>query len=199
MSTSDTKLWQKATSVHEEIEKFTVGRDREMDMYLARYDVFGSLAHIRMLESVGLLTKPELKTLSEELVKIHQRIERNEFVIEEGVEDVWYLWPSSESRTDNTGTLIRDAASAPILGSGNIYRDSLEDNPKLFTGGWLNIYVLILVGRMGGSWDGSVHHRCPDGESGAWYSGCWSHCLLEGMKVWNYFHVLLLTMFSISS
>jgi argininosuccinate lyase len=88
MSTPDTKLWQKGTSVHQEIEKFTVGHDRDMDMYLARYDIIGSLAHIRMLESVWLLTKPELEILTEELIKIHQQISKGEFRIEEGVEDV---------------------------------------------------------------------------------------------------------------
>jgi len=88
MASLDTKLWQKSANVHEEIEKFTVGRDRQMDMYLAKYDAIGSLAHIRMLESVGLLSKQELDILSKELINIHQRIERNEFIIEEGVEDV---------------------------------------------------------------------------------------------------------------
>ncbi len=88
MASTDNKLWQKSVSVHGEIEKFTVGRDREMDIYLAKYDAIGSLAHIRMLESVGLLTKPELDILSKELVNIHQRIEQNEFAIEEGVEDI---------------------------------------------------------------------------------------------------------------
>ena len=55
------KLWQKNTDSSKEVEKFTVGKDREMDMYLAAFDVLGSLAHIQMLESVGLLTKDELK------------------------------------------------------------------------------------------------------------------------------------------
>ena len=58
-----TKLWDKNYSINEEIERFTVGRDREMDMYLAKYDVLGSMAHITMLESVGLLEKDELTHL----------------------------------------------------------------------------------------------------------------------------------------
>ena len=53
------KLWEKNTEVNQEIEKFTVGRDRELDLYLARYDVLGSMAHITMLESIGLLGKDE--------------------------------------------------------------------------------------------------------------------------------------------
>ncbi len=71
-----------------EIEKFTVGRDREMDLYLAKYDVLGSMAHITMLESINLLTKEELNVLLAELKQIYAQCERGEFVIEEGVEDV---------------------------------------------------------------------------------------------------------------
>ena len=72
----------------EEIEKFTVGRDREMDLYLAKYDVLGSMAHITMLQSIDLLTKDELQVLLKELKAIYEQAERGEFVIEEGVEDV---------------------------------------------------------------------------------------------------------------
>ena len=82
------KLWEKNTQVDKDIERFTVGRDREMDVYLAKYDVLGSMAHITMLESVGLLEKDELKPLLEELKKIYRLAENGEFVIEEGVEDV---------------------------------------------------------------------------------------------------------------
>ena len=72
----------------EEIEKFTVGRDREMDLYLAKYDVLGSMAHITMLQSIDLLTEDELRVLLKELKAIYEQAERGEFVIEEGVEDV---------------------------------------------------------------------------------------------------------------
>ena len=82
------KLWEKSTKVNEKIEKFTVGKDREMDLYLAKYDVLGSLAHIKMLESVGLLEKDELEVLTVELKNIYQIAERKEFLIEDGVEDV---------------------------------------------------------------------------------------------------------------
>ena len=71
-----------------EIEKFTVGRDREMDLYLAKYDVLGSMAHITMLETINLLTKDELQMLLKELKLIYEQCGRGEFVIEEGVEDV---------------------------------------------------------------------------------------------------------------
>ena len=82
------KLWEKNTEVNQEIEKFTVGRDRELDLYLARYDVLGSMAHITMLESIGLLGKDELPVLLEELRRIHADLDAGRFIIEEGVEDV---------------------------------------------------------------------------------------------------------------
>lgn len=82
------KLWEKNTQVDKEIERFTVGRDREMDLYLAKHDVMGSMAHITMLESIGLLTKDELRCLLDALKEIYRTAERGEFVIEEGVEDV---------------------------------------------------------------------------------------------------------------
>lgn len=82
------KLWEKNFEINKEIERFTVGRDREMDMYLAKYDVLGSMAHITMLESIGLLEKDELAQLLAELKDIYATCERGEFVIEEGIEDV---------------------------------------------------------------------------------------------------------------
>lgn len=82
------KLWEKTVQVNNEIEKFTVGKDREMDLYLAKYDVIGSMAHITMLESIGLLTAEELKLLLSELKKIYYLAEEGSFVIEDGVEDV---------------------------------------------------------------------------------------------------------------
>lgn len=82
------KLWEKNVQVNEEIDRFTVGRDREMDIYLAKYDVLGSMAHITMLESIGLLTKEELHDLITELRHIYTIAEEGKFVIEDGVEDV---------------------------------------------------------------------------------------------------------------
>ena len=61
------KLWEKNYEINKEIERFTVGRDREMDLYLAKYDVLGSMAHITMLESIGLIGKDELPLLLAEL------------------------------------------------------------------------------------------------------------------------------------
>src|SRR6187401_829181 len=82
------KLWQKDKASLKEVETFTVGKDREMDMYLAAFDVLGSLAHIQMLESVGLLTKNELSQLQKELKSIYQQIEKGEFKLQDDVEDI---------------------------------------------------------------------------------------------------------------
>ena len=82
------KLWDKNIEINKEIERFTVGRDREMDLYLAPYDVLGSIAHITMLEQIRLLEKEELTRLTAELKAIYARCKRGEFVIEDGVEDV---------------------------------------------------------------------------------------------------------------
>ena len=82
------KLWEKNFEINKEIERFTVGRDREMDLYLAKYDVLGSMAHITMLESIGLLGSDELPQLLDALKDIYALCERGEFTIEDDVEDV---------------------------------------------------------------------------------------------------------------
>ena len=81
-------IWDKGKPVNDLIQKYTVGRDREMDLMLAKYDVQGSLAHITMLQSIGLLEKEELVQLSAGLKDLLSVIERGEFIIEDGVEDV---------------------------------------------------------------------------------------------------------------
>lgn len=82
------KLWEKSVQVDKAIETFTIGRDKELDLLLAKYDVLGSMAHITMLQSIGLLTADELHKLLPELKNIYTLAEKGDFVIEEGVEDV---------------------------------------------------------------------------------------------------------------
>ena len=82
------KLWDKGKATNAEIEQFTVGKDREMDIYLAKHDVLGSMAHITMLESIGLIEKEELPLLLAELKNIYALAEKGQFNIEDGVEDV---------------------------------------------------------------------------------------------------------------
>ena len=82
------KLWEKSVHVMEEIDRFTVGHDRELDLYLAKYDVLGSMAHVTMLHSIGLIADEELPVLLRELRAIYQVAESGDFVIEDGIEDV---------------------------------------------------------------------------------------------------------------
>ncbi|WP_316834010.1 argininosuccinate lyase [Pedobacter nutrimenti] len=82
------KIWQKNIEVNKDIETFTVGRDRELDLEMAAFDVLGSLAHVEMLESIGLLTAEELAAIQKELKNIYKDIEAGNFVIEQSVEDV---------------------------------------------------------------------------------------------------------------
>lgn len=82
------KLWEKSVHVTEEIDRFTVGHDRELDLYLAKYDVLGSMAHVTMLHSIGLIADEELPVLLRELRAIYQVAESGDFIIEEGIEDV---------------------------------------------------------------------------------------------------------------
>lgn len=82
------KIWQKNIEVNKDIEAFTVGKDRELDLQMAAFDVLGSLAHVQMLESIGLLTAAELAEIQVALKKIYAEIEAGEFVIEDTVEDV---------------------------------------------------------------------------------------------------------------
>lgn len=82
------KLWDKGHSADKKIEKFTIGKDRELDKLLAPYDIMGSMAHVIMLESIGLVSKEELSPLLSELKKLYDESLKTEFVIEEGVEDI---------------------------------------------------------------------------------------------------------------
>ena len=82
------KLWNKGKEISEQIEEFTVGNDAELDLFIAEFDIIGSLAHIKMLQTIDLLTNKELKLLEEELINIHKTVKQGNFIIEKGVEDV---------------------------------------------------------------------------------------------------------------
>ena len=106
------KLWDKDIQTDKFIEQFTVGKDRELDILLARYDVLGSMAHITMLESIGLLTRDELRVLREELIRIYKAIEQGAFVIQDGVEDVHsQIELLLTERLGDTGKKIHSARS----------------------------------------------------------------------------------------
>ena len=119
------KLWEKDTEVNPEIERFTVGRDRELDLLLARYDVLGSIAHSTMLQSIGMLTADEMQSLHSELRNIYAIIEKGDFVIEDGVEDVHSQVELMLTRTlGDTGKKIH---------SGRSRNDQVLVDLKLFT------------------------------------------------------------------
>lgn len=82
------KLWDKGYNVHNIVDKFTVGKDRILDLELAKYDVLGNKAHAKMLQKIGILSKKELKQLLEALTEIEQQIHDNQFTIEENFEDI---------------------------------------------------------------------------------------------------------------
>lgn len=82
------KIWEKGIPVDELIEKFTIGKDRELDLYLAPSDVLGSIAHVTMLNKIGLISNDELPQLVNELRNIYSEIQKNQFEIEDGIEDV---------------------------------------------------------------------------------------------------------------
>ncbi|MDR0796101.1 MAG: argininosuccinate lyase [Tannerella sp.] len=119
------KLWNKNVQTDKSVEQFTIGKDREMDMYLAKYDILGSMAHITMLESIGLLTKEELHTLLIALKDIYILADNHSFAIEEGVEDVHSQVELMLTRTlGDTGKKIH---------SGRSRNDQILLDLKLFT------------------------------------------------------------------
>ena len=132
------KLWEKNVQVDKEVETFTVGKDREMDLYLAKYDVLGSMAHITMLESIGLLAKEELTVLLAELKNIYAVADRGEFVIEEGVEDVHsQVELMLTRRLGDTGKKIH---------SGRSRNDQVLLDLKLFTRAQIQEIVELVSG-----------------------------------------------------
>jgi argininosuccinate lyase len=84
----DKKLWQKNTVPLQAVETFTVGNDRQFDTMLAKYDVLGSLAHVQMLQSVGLLDATDTAAIITELKSIYRNIEAGRFAIDESAEDI---------------------------------------------------------------------------------------------------------------
>lgn len=132
------KLWEKNVQVDQEVDTFTVGKDREMDLYLAKYDVLGSMAHITMLESIGLLTKEELTVLLAELKNIYAVADSGRFVIEEGVEDVHsQVELMLTRRLGDTGKKIH---------SGRSRNDQVLLDLKLFTRSQIQEIVELVSG-----------------------------------------------------
>ena len=125
------KLWTKNSDALAEVSAFTTGDDLTWDRYLARFDVLGSLAHIRMLTSIGLLTEAEHRSLSGELKKIHNDILLDKFVLEAGVEDVHSQVELQLTRTlGDAGKKIHSGRSRNdqvLLDTKLFLRQELED------------------------------------------------------------------------
>ncbi|MFV9482534.1 argininosuccinate lyase [Christiangramia sp. ASW11-125] len=106
------KLWDKGISIDKQIEKFTVGNDRELDMHLAKYDIQASTAHAKMLGQVGILESQEVDLLVSELELLNQQLENGEFEIEEEFEDVHSkIEYELTSKLGDTGKKIHTARS----------------------------------------------------------------------------------------
>jgi len=138
------KLWQKDKASLREVERFTVGQDQLMDMYLAPFDVLGSLAHIRMLASVGLLPEKEMHLLSDELRKIYQRIKEGSFKVEEGVEDIHSQVELELTRTlGDAGKKIHSGRSRndQVLVDIKLY---LRDEMEIIVSEVHNLFQLLL-------------------------------------------------------
>lgn len=128
---SEMKIWQKNIEVNKDIESFTVGKDRELDLQMAAFDVLGSLAHVEMLESIGLLTAAELAEIQVALKQIYAEIEAGEFKIEDTVEDVhsqveWLL----TQRIGEAGKKIHSGRSRNdqvLVDLKLFFRDRIED------------------------------------------------------------------------
>ncbi len=118
------KLWQKSVEVDSLVDEFTVGRDREMDIYLAKADILGSLAHTKMLASVGLLSQEDLALVQQGLKDIYKTVESGDFVIEDGVEDI-------HSQVELQLTQMVGSAGAKIH-SGRSRNDQVLVDLKIF-------------------------------------------------------------------
>ncbi|MDR1169400.1 MAG: argininosuccinate lyase [Prevotellaceae bacterium] len=129
------KLWSKGFDSDKSVELFTVGRDRELDLKLAKYDVLGSMAHIRMLQSIGLLEESELDVLLKEMEMILSEIENNDFEIEEGVEDIHSQIELMLTRKlGETGKKIHSGRSRNdqvLVDLKLFFRDEIRDIAKL--------------------------------------------------------------------
>ncbi|MGL4992558.1 MAG: argininosuccinate lyase [Bacteroidales bacterium] len=130
------KLWQKEYNIDFDIERFTVGKDREMDAFIAKYDVLGSMAHAIMLESIGLIEKSDLPILLKELRSIYTYVIEGELEIEPGVEDI-------HSQVELLLTR-RIGDIGKKIHSGRSRNDQVLLDMKLFTRGEIRVVVSLV-------------------------------------------------------
>ncbi|HSU27811.1 MAG TPA: argininosuccinate lyase [Chitinophagaceae bacterium] len=128
------KLWEKDSIPLQEVDRFTVGKDREMDIHLAAFDVLGSIAHAQMLESVGLLSKPDRVALEKELRSIFNQVKKGEFRLADDAEDIHsQVEQLLTQKLGDTGKKIHSARSRndQVLVDIRLFlRDELEEIVK---------------------------------------------------------------------
>ncbi|MFC2087290.1 lyase family protein, partial [Bacteroidota bacterium] len=130
------KLWDKGIKINKLIEEFTIGKDRDLDLYLAEFDVIGSIAHAIMLNHIGLVSDTELHQLKEELRRIYKQIHSGDFIIEEGVEDVHsQVEKILTEKLGDTGKKIH---------SGRSRNDQVLLDLKLFVRHELNEIIILI-------------------------------------------------------
>jgi argininosuccinate lyase len=180
------KLWEKGIETDRLIEQFTVGKDRELDLLLAGYDVIGSLAHVTMLRSIGLLNDGELDSLRRELLVIYRSVEQGSFMIGDDVEDVHSQVEllltlklgdtgkkihTARSRNDQVlldiKLFIRDEIQQTVMLAGNLSRILLSQSEK---------YKKVLI-------PGFTHLQVAMPSSfGLWFAS-YAECLAEDLQV----------------
>jgi argininosuccinate lyase len=178
------KLWNKGFEPSKEIEKFTVGKDREMDVLMAEFDVIGSIAHIQMLQKINLITEDEFCSLKSELICILSEIKLGEFIIEDGVEDVHSQVEllltrrlgemgkkihSGRSRNDQVlldlKLFIRSRIKDVVLSTKNLFDTLIELSEK---------WKVVLM-------PGYTHYQVAMPSSfGLWFS-CWAESLVDDL------------------
>jgi len=178
------KLWNKGFEPSKEIEKFTVGKDREMDVLMAEFDVIGSIAHIQMLQKINLITEDEFCSLKSELICILSEIKLGEFIIEDGVEDVHSQVEllltrrlgemgkkihSGRSRNDQVlldlKLFIRSRIKDVVLSTKNLFDTLIELSEK-----WKGVLM-----------PGYTHYQVAMPSSfGLWFS-CWAESLVDDL------------------
>ncbi|MFC2112355.1 argininosuccinate lyase [Bacteroidota bacterium] len=142
------KLWEKGVPINKEIETFTIGRDRELDISLARYDVLGTIAHAEMLYSIGILEEKERNDLKSELVELIDIIDNNKFNIEEGVEDVHsQVEKHLTERLGDTGKKVHTGRSRNDQVAVDLHMFIRDEIQKVAEGGKDLFNALMLLAR----------------------------------------------------
>ena len=176
------KLWTKGFDTNKEIERFTVGKDREMDLMMAKFDVIGSIAHIKMLQSINLLTLEEHDILKKELLIILDEIKNNNFQIEENIEDVHsQVELLLTRRVGEIGKKIHSGRSRNdqvLLDLKLFIRDKITDVVKI-SNELFNTLIELSEKHKDVMMPGYTHYQVAMPSSfGLWFA-CWAESLID--------------------